>query len=272
MASGEMALAPCPTCSKLISVEAYTCPYCDLRITEATKSEMLQVARFQVKNNRTKNGLWIAETRKHEVIPIAKEDEVILTARVKGKNASLLAIADTYSWWKSQLNNASKLRDFGLVVIAGTYALGFIIWSFHAVTYNLGLLPIIDSQYFIAGILPFIFSCIGGSLVYLLIRIAIRHSGGRLGYLRLIVPMPFDILFTAILWIILYLTFGITLLTNFWTTLIISIVACLPVHYALYSSENPWVVGMAAGMLAFVLVFVFMGYYALEVYPEMVFD
>jgi hypothetical protein len=68
MASEEITLAPCPTCSKLISIEAPACPNCGLPITKARKGEMLQASRVQATNNHTINDLWITETRRHEVI------------------------------------------------------------------------------------------------------------------------------------------------------------------------------------------------------------
>jgi hypothetical protein len=107
MASEEIALAPCPTCSKLISVEALVCPHCGLRITEAKKREMLQSARVQVTNNRTINDLWIKETRKHEVSQAAR-------------------VQETPNLWEWLTGNASKLRDFALAGAAGAYALGLL--------------------------------------------------------------------------------------------------------------------------------------------------
>jgi hypothetical protein len=151
MASGEIALAPCPACSKLITVEPCACPHCDVRITEAIKIEMLQVARFQVTDNRTKNGLWIAETRKHEVIQ---------AARVQGTN----------NLWEWLGGNGSKLRDLALAGAAGTYAFGFIIWSIHALRNNLGLLPALDSQYIIAGLVPIIILVLAVAPCYVVIK------------------------------------------------------------------------------------------------------
>jgi hypothetical protein len=58
--------------------------------------------------------------------------------------------------WVWLLSNASKLRDLALAGAAGTYAVGFIIWSIHASVNDLGLLPALDSQYIIAGLAPII--------------------------------------------------------------------------------------------------------------------
>ena len=137
MASGEITLAPCTRCSRLISVEAPKCPHCCLCITEAEKRKMLQVARVQARNNQTINGLWITETRNRDVIQ---------ATRLQGTN----------NLWEWLSSNASKLRDLALARAAGTYALGFIIWSIHAYANDLGLLPALDSQYIIAGLVPVI--------------------------------------------------------------------------------------------------------------------
>lgn len=52
------------------------------------------------------------------------------------------------------INKLGELRNGILVSASMVYILGYMIWAFHAWISNLGLLPLIDSQYFIAGILP----------------------------------------------------------------------------------------------------------------------
>lgn len=54
----------------------------------------------------------------------------------------------------SFLNTASKLRDGSLVTAAILYFLGYIVWAVNAYVNNLGLLPALDVQYFVAGLLP----------------------------------------------------------------------------------------------------------------------
>jgi hypothetical protein len=47
-----------------------------------------------------------------------------------------------------------KVRD-NIVLISGTlYVLGYIVWSLNAAMNNMGLLPALDFQYFVAGIIP----------------------------------------------------------------------------------------------------------------------
>lgn len=53
--------------------------------------------------------------------------------------------------WMKQIGG---LRDGFLVIASVLYILGYIIWSVSAFQSDLGLLPAIESQYFIAGIVP----------------------------------------------------------------------------------------------------------------------
>jgi hypothetical protein len=55
------------------------------------------------------------------------------------------------------------------------YVLGYLVWSLNAAVNNLGLLPAIDSQYFVAGIVPALIAL----LVYFVIR-AIKSWRNRL--------------------------------------------------------------------------------------------
>ena len=59
-------------------------------------------------------------------------------------------------WIGEFIRRFSNLRD-GLLVIAGaTYILGYLVWSFHAWKNRLGMLPALDAQYFMAGIIPLV--------------------------------------------------------------------------------------------------------------------
>jgi len=46
------------------------------------------------------------------------------------------------------------LRDGFLVAAGASYVLGYLVWSLNAWQNNLGLLPALESQYFVAGIIP----------------------------------------------------------------------------------------------------------------------
>ena len=50
------------------------------------------------------------------------------------------------------LKTAGEARDPILVVVSFTYVLGFLVWSFQAWREGLGLLPIANTRYFIAGL------------------------------------------------------------------------------------------------------------------------
>ncbi len=56
----------------------------------------------------------------------------------------------TFSW----IQRLGALRDGFLVVSAASYVLGYLVWSVNAWQNNLGLLPALESQYFVAGIIP----------------------------------------------------------------------------------------------------------------------
>lgn len=53
-----------------------------------------------------------------------------------------------------RLRRIGKLRDGFLLVAATTYVLGWFVWALNALENNLGLLPALESQYFVAGIIP----------------------------------------------------------------------------------------------------------------------
>jgi len=214
MASEEITLAPCPRCSRLISIEAPKCAYCNLMITdmgEFTKhwmrreaQKMLRAARAQARNNQTVHDLWITETRNRDVIQ---------TARVQGTN----------TLWVWISSNASKLRDLALFAIAAAYALGYIIWSIQALRNDLRLLPTIDSQYIITGLPPLIFLSIGITLLYLMYRS--EQIGNRIAvfiFMLSIYIMPMTI----------YLFFRDFFNVN--TGLCVTFLGCLVVNYELW--------------------------------------
>jgi len=62
----------------------------------------------------------------------------------------------------------AQARDLTLLVLTCTYALGFLIWSVYAWRQGMGLLPIANTQYFIAG-LPIMLALVG---TYLLVHCA----------------------------------------------------------------------------------------------------
>ena len=65
------------------------------------------------------------------------------------------------------LKHVGKSRD-GILVLGGTlYILGYVVWSINAFINKLGLLPAFESQYFIAGIVPFVIIFFGSVLVRL---------------------------------------------------------------------------------------------------------
>ena len=55
------------------------------------------------------------------------------------------------------LKKLGEIRDGILPAISGAYALGFVVWTVHAWRQRLGLLPIFNTRYFIAGF-PVVFT------------------------------------------------------------------------------------------------------------------
>jgi hypothetical protein len=79
------------------------------------------------------------------------------------------------------------LRDLALVAAAATYALGFIVWSIHAFRNNLGLLPTIDSQYIVAGLVSIIILGLPIGLIYIVIkRLPISERETDLAFLAIL--------------------------------------------------------------------------------------
>src|SRR5271157_5611184 len=52
---------------------------------------------------------------------------------------------------KARLRPFVGMRDSVLVVGAGLYALGYLVWSLYAWVQGLGLLPVLSAQYIVAG-------------------------------------------------------------------------------------------------------------------------
>jgi hypothetical protein len=58
------------------------------------------------------------------------------------------------NWLQEFLKQIGGLRDGFLVAAATTYGLGWFVWAVNAQENNLGLLPALEVQYFVAGIIP----------------------------------------------------------------------------------------------------------------------
>jgi len=64
------------------------------------------------------------------------------------------------------INRLGELRD-GLLLLAGfVYLLGYTSWANYALTTRIGLVPVLDAQYFAAGIVP--------ALILLLFILSVR--------------------------------------------------------------------------------------------------
>jgi hypothetical protein len=55
-------------------------------------------------------------------------------------------------WWNEAYTNPGKLRDRLLIAAGAIYVLGYVTWSVHAFTHQLGPLPAVQGQYFVAGL------------------------------------------------------------------------------------------------------------------------
>jgi hypothetical protein len=58
------------------------------------------------------------------------------------------------SWWQKWLLALGKLRDGLLLLAGGIYLLGYLSWATFAGNRHLGFVPVVDAQYFAAGIFP----------------------------------------------------------------------------------------------------------------------
>jgi hypothetical protein len=63
-----------------------------------------------------------------------------------------------------------KLRDAVLVLATIVYLLGYLSWALYAGTNDLGLVPALDTQYFVAGVLPVLVLAVGIVLALLQLR------------------------------------------------------------------------------------------------------
>ena len=67
---------------------------------------------------------------------------------------------------------AKRIQDVLLIGSATTYILGYIVWSFYAAQNNLGAITPLDTQYFVAGVVPSIIVCISIFSYFLFLNIA----------------------------------------------------------------------------------------------------
>lgn len=74
----------------------------------------------------------------------------------------------------SLLKNLGGLRDGLLVLVSLVYVLGFSVWSVVAWINNLGALPVLDAQYFTAGLPPFMAAVSVGALIHLSRRVLLE--------------------------------------------------------------------------------------------------
>ncbi len=72
------------------------------------------------------------------------------------------------------LENLGKIRDGLLLLISAIYALGYIVWAIFAWRNNLGFMPVLQSQYFVAGCPIFIFIVLTYFVIRLLHRITFK--------------------------------------------------------------------------------------------------
>jgi hypothetical protein len=52
------------------------------------------------------------------------------------------------------MNQIGKYRDGLLVTVSIIYIVGYCVWSYTAFNYRIGMLPALDAQYFLAGVIP----------------------------------------------------------------------------------------------------------------------
>lgn len=84
-------------------------------------------------------------------------------------------------WLNELLKPIGDLRDGLLVTATILYITGYLVWSFNAWQNNLGLLPALDAQYFVAGLVPVLILSlaylIGRSVQYFLLKVWPRLVG-----------------------------------------------------------------------------------------------
>lgn len=104
----------------------------------------------------------------------------------------------------SLLEQIGKKRDGLLILISCIYILGYIVWSLHAMVNHFGLLPAIDAQYFLAGMIP-------GIIAYLAYLFLAHSRSVSAALLKLLRPRrsgvrQYTVLFIGVLlitWIII---------------------------------------------------------------------
>jgi hypothetical protein len=69
-----------------------------------------------------------------------------------------------------RVKTIGEYRDAVLVLISVDYLLGYFSWSYHAAQNDLGLVPALDAQYLVAGVLPTIILAVGIGLVIAHVR------------------------------------------------------------------------------------------------------
>lgn len=84
------------------------------------------------------------------------------------ENPSTSGTFSLLEWIGDRLSPLAKLRDGLLVTAVIVYILGYLVWSLNAWVNNLGLLPALDFQYFVAGIFP--------ALLIWLVYIGVRNG------------------------------------------------------------------------------------------------
>jgi hypothetical protein len=75
-----------------------------------------------------------------------------------------------------RVKTIGEYRDAALVLISVDYLLGYFSWSFYAAKNDLGLVPALDTQYLVAGVLPTVILGVGISLVVLHVQFS-RWTG-----------------------------------------------------------------------------------------------
>jgi hypothetical protein len=167
------------------------------------------------------------------------------------------SVQATANWWEWLSSNASKLRDLALAGAAGAYALGFIIWSIHAFDNNLGLLPVLDSQYIIGGILPITLLGLLAVSAYLVIkRIHFNHPYVTLGIIVIFGVSNNVVIFFLNISSILETIFSFVVTVVTFTVMVISSSYNLPTTLKfLFYLASSWVIIWSTYL------------YALDVYP-----
>jgi hypothetical protein len=73
---------------------------------------------------------------------------------------------------RGAIKSLGEYRDAVLVVASLVYLLGYLSWAFFAAQNNLGLVPALDAQYLVAGVLPTLILAAGVALAGLQLRLS----------------------------------------------------------------------------------------------------